>query len=246
MKKSSTNDRLSLRLRMIADLVSAGSRLADVGCDHGYLSIELVASGRCPSAVAMDVRSGPLSRATEHVLEAGLTEKICTRLGDGLKKLCPGEADSVVIAGMGGPLMEQIISDSIGLCHTMKELILQPQSDIPHFRRFLFENGFPIRDERMVKDAGKYYIAVKAVPLSREMAEEKSVPWNETELLCGKVLLGRKDPVLKEYLIREKRLNEQILDRLQGTDTENAAIRDAGVRKILGMIGEGLAVYESF
>ena len=92
--------KLSDRLEMIASFVEHGNRLADIGTDHGYVPIYLVQTGRVPSALAMDVRKGPLLRAEEHIREAGLSGRIQTRLSDGLKKLAPGEADTVVIAGM--------------------------------------------------------------------------------------------------------------------------------------------------
>ena len=102
---------LSERLSAIASLVTEGSRLVDVGCDHGFLPISLVLSGRIPSALAMDVREGPLSRAREHVEEYGLQDRIRVRLSDGLSSFVPGEGDSLVIAGMGGHLMERILSE---------------------------------------------------------------------------------------------------------------------------------------
>ena len=96
-----------MRLRAIAGMVTKGNRLADVGCDHGYLSIWLVSEKTVPSAIAMDVRPGPLSRARENITRYGLEDYIETRLSDGLAKLEPGEGDTLVIAGMGGPLMEK-------------------------------------------------------------------------------------------------------------------------------------------
>ena len=100
---------LSLRLQTIADMVTEGGVLADVGCDHGYLPVYLVLNKRITGAIAMDVGKGPLSRAKEHILAYGLEQYIETRLSDGLTALKPGEADTLVIAGMGGPLMEQIL-----------------------------------------------------------------------------------------------------------------------------------------
>ena len=102
---------LSLRLSAIADLVTEGNRLVDVGCDHGYLPVYLIQQKKIPSAIAMDVRKGPLSRAQEHIRQYGLEEYIQTRLSDGLEGLKAGEGDTLVIAGMGGPLMERILTD---------------------------------------------------------------------------------------------------------------------------------------
>ena len=156
-------DILSERLRMLAGMVTVGSRLADVGCDHGYLSIELVRSGVCPAAIAMDVREGPLAAAGKHIGEAGLSQYITTRLSDGLGECRAGEADALVCAGMGGRLMERILRADMEKARGMRELILQPQSELPQFRLFLRENGFEIIDEDAVFEDGKYYFAMKAV-----------------------------------------------------------------------------------
>ena len=99
---------LSLRLTAIAEMVTEGNRLVDVGCDHGYLPVYLVQNKKIPTAIAMDVRKGPLSRAEEHIAQYGLLDYIETRLSDGLEALKSGEGDTLVIAGMGGPLMERI------------------------------------------------------------------------------------------------------------------------------------------
>ncbi|HBA47385.1 MAG TPA: SAM-dependent methyltransferase, partial [Lachnospiraceae bacterium] len=100
---------LSERLQMLADMVTPGNRLVDVGCDHGYLSISLVGAGICPGAIAMDVREGPLAAAKVHIAETGLEDYIEVRLSDGLAECWPGEADTLVCAGMGGRLMERIL-----------------------------------------------------------------------------------------------------------------------------------------
>ena len=91
--------------------MTRGNRLVDVGCDHGYLPVSLYLDGKIPGAIAMDVRKGPLSRAQEHISQYGLDAYIETRLSDGLEALKPGEGDTLVIAGMGGPLMERILTD---------------------------------------------------------------------------------------------------------------------------------------
>ena len=102
---------ISKRLNRLAGMVTEGSRLTDVGTDHGYVPLCLCRQGRIPSAIAMDVNEGPLLRAKEHIREAELDAYIETRLSDGLSALNPGEADTVLIAGMGGNLMERILAD---------------------------------------------------------------------------------------------------------------------------------------
>ena len=106
---------LSKRLSAVASLITEGSRLADIGTDHGYVPIALVENGSIPSAVAMDVNKGPLERAQEHIREKHLEDRIKTRLSDGVKALEEGEADAVLIAGMGGMLVIRILD--AGRCH---------------------------------------------------------------------------------------------------------------------------------
>ena len=139
--------RLSDRLRMNASFVTPGNRLADVGTDHGYIPITLVMEKKIPSALAMDVNEGPLERAKEHIREFQLESCIHTRLSDGVQALHPGEADSVLIAGMGGALTVKILAEGEQVLKSVKELILQPQSEIDKVRRYLEKTGYRIVKE---------------------------------------------------------------------------------------------------
>jgi len=155
---------LSRRLQMLADMVTPGNRAADVGCDHGFLSIYLVQKKVCPRVLAMDVRKGPLASAREHIAECGVGKYIETRLSDGLSACGMGEVETVVCAGMGGRLMERILEAEMAKIRQMRELVLQPQSELMSFRAFLRKKGLAVVDERAVCEEGKYYFAMKAVP----------------------------------------------------------------------------------
>ncbi len=198
---------LSVRMQAVADMVSPGSRLADIGTDHGFVPIELVKSGRCPSAIAADVRSGPLSHAAANIEEAGLTEQIETRLSDGLDKIRPGEADSVIIAGMGGMLMMRILEDSLEMIRTLRELILQPQSDITEVRRWLHTHDMRIIREQIVYDMGKYYFVMKTVA-------GVDATYDEADDRYGRMLLQSGSNVLSEYLEHEKEKYRSIREQL--------------------------------
>jgi len=149
--------KLSKRLQSAADFVTQGSRVADIGTDHGFLPIYLIQSGRCPQAVAMDIRKGPLERAQEHILAAGLEKRIQVRLSDGIQGLSEGEADSVVIAGMGGLTVIHILEEAQGRLAWFQELVLEPQSDIAKVRRYLREHSLHIDQENLVYESGKFY-----------------------------------------------------------------------------------------
>ena len=125
--------KLSERLELVLSFVEPGESAADVGTDHGHVPVELVRRTIVKKAVAMDVRKGPLERAEEHVEEVGLSGKIELRLSDGLAKLKAGEADTVVIAGMGGKLTCRILEQGRHVWENWSEgkerLILSPQSE---------------------------------------------------------------------------------------------------------------------
>ncbi|MCM1027677.1 MAG: class I SAM-dependent methyltransferase [Roseburia sp.] len=227
---------------MLAGMVTPGSRAADVGCDHGFLSIWLVQKGICPHVLAMDVHKGPLAAAKEHVADCGLGAYIETRLSDGLKSLTSEEADTVICAGMGGPLMAKILAESMEKAKGMKELILQPQSELREFRAFLRDAGFRILEEDAVFEEGKYYFAMKAV-WRGEGAEADAVKGEETQRLCdeyGRLLLERRHPVLRQYLLFRKGIVEELLGRLAARDGGRAAQRLEELQRELGMLEEAL------
>lgn len=228
---------ISRRLQAVAGLASTGMVLADVGCDHGYIPIYLLLKKRIPRAIAMDVNQGPLLRAEEHIRAWGLEKYIETRLSDGLCALAPGEAQCIVIAGMGGPLMEKILTEGEDRAKAARELILQPQSEIGRFRRFLSENGHCILEETMIREDGKYYPMMKAV--CGEMKYER-----EAEYRYGKELLVAKNPVLKEFLLREQAQADQILSAIQDSSTDSARSRRKELEEECRVRKEALAYYE--
>lgn len=231
MKKMQLSD----RLLAVAGLVTPGNRIADVGCDHGYIPIYLYEEGIIPGAVAMDVNRGPLLRAEEHIREHGLGQYIETRLSDGVQNLRPAEADTVIIAGMGGPLMEKIIGEGRENLASVEELILQPQSEIGHFRHFLQDNGYAVVQEDMVLEEGKYYPMMKAVPGVQRYTQEY-------EYQFGKLLIEKSHPVLLRFLREEKAAYERLLSHLRQTDSEAARKRSREVREELEMVCQALAV----
>lgn len=208
---------LPKRLETIIERMPASGCIADIGCDHAYVAIEAVRRGKAARALACDVRKGPLQQAAEHILCAGLAGKIETRLSDGLEKVAPGEADSVIIAGMGGPLMERILQ---GRLADFGHFVLSPQSEIPHFRRFLLAEGMQIDEETMLIDEGKYYVIFNV----SQRADASSDPMYVTEedFLYGGPLLRRVDPVLKSFLEKEKTRYEGILRQVDSDEVRTA------------------------
>lgn len=228
---------ISERLKAVAGFVGRGLILADVGCDHGYIPIYLIQKKQIPKAIAMDVNQGPLLRAARHIQDWGLEAYIETRLSDGVKALKPGEAQSIVIAGMGGPLMEKIILEGAEVMTQAEELILQPQSEIGAFRRFLSEQGYCIEAENMVEEDGKYYPMMKVVRGSM-------VYHSQAEYCYGRELLKNRHPVLLEFLLREQKKAEEILERIQDSETASAKIRKQEMEEEAKIRKEALAYYE--
>ena len=218
--------KLSERLEMVLSFVEPGESAADVGTDHGHVPVELVRRGIVKKAVAMDVRKGPLSRATENIALAGLSEKIATRLSDGVAKLLPGEADSVVIAGMGGELMLRILRDGAHVRNSVKHYILSPQSELSVFRHGLEELGFSIVEEEMLLDEGKYYVILHVSPGTMHYE-------HEYEYRYGADLIRKQDPVLKEFLERELAQGEELLAHLGRSGTDGARKRAESLKNEL-------------
>jgi tRNA (adenine22-N1)-methyltransferase len=236
---------LSKRLHAVASLVTPGNRVADVGCDHAYTSIYLVEKALATRVIAMDVNQGPIDRAKDNIEKYGYANQIETRRSNGLEKLQENEVDSILIAGMGGVLMLQILDERQDLVKQMKELILQPQSEIYKVRQKLQDWGFLIVLENMVIEDGKYYVMMKAIP--RSMVKEPFVfeLSKKEHFNCGRLLLEERHPVLREFLLWDKGLCENILHNLKAEQTENAKAREKEMEEKIDMIHCGLEYYNN-
>lgn len=183
---------LTPRLRQAAQWVPQGVRLADIGTDHGHLPIWLMLHGRIQSAIAADLRPGPLSRARENARRFAVTG-IDFRLCDGLSAMGAEECDAVVIAGMGGENIAAILAAAPWTADGRHTLVLQPQSRPEVLRRFLMEHGYAITREALVEDRGHLYPVLEA-----GAGEMKLTPG---QLHCGVKLL--RDPLWDRYLIEK-------------------------------------------
>lgn len=163
---------LSLRLSTIASLVPNGARVCDVGTDHGYLAIHLKAGGKVKSIIAADINPLPLQNAAKNIEKAGATG-IELRLCDGLSGIKPNEADTVIIAGMGGEVISGIIERGFSVAKQRdKTLILQPTTSPEALRKFLLTNGFEIIKEVPILENSKLY-SVMLVKYSGKTYENK-------------------------------------------------------------------------
>ena len=227
---------LSKRLQAVADFVSEGLVVADVGTDHGYIPIYLIETKKSPKAFAMDVNKGPLLRAKEHIAEHGLISSIETRLSDGVRALKKGECDCVVVAGMGGALTIKIMEEGKEIFRNLKEFVLQPQSELQKVRAYLYENAYSIVEENMVLDDGKFY------PMFR-VINGQSQEYHAIELCYGKLLLEQKNAVLKTFLQKEKAVKELILSNLEQSFGEHIETRRKEIQEELEGIEYALQRY---
>ncbi len=155
--------KLDLRLQAVADFVPQKAKLADIGTDHASLPVYLVQKGTVPFAIAADVNKGPLEHAAKAVEEAGLKTQITLRLSNGLDEIKETEADCIVMAGMGGILISQLIEKAPWLKQRGKTLILQPMTDAPLLREFLAKEGYEILAEKGVVHKTHAYTVMKVI-----------------------------------------------------------------------------------
>lgn len=255
--------KISDRLKTAASLIREGAVLADVGTDHGYVPIYLLEQKKIKSAIAMDINKGPLERAREHIHLYGMDAYIQTRLSDGVAALEKGEADSILVAGMGGGLVMHILEEGKDICQAAGELILQPQSELCSVRDYLAKNGYMIDAERMVFEDGKYYpmmrvhyqtgknkntdITEKDTALKNAgNCERQDQSRYKVECLYGRHLLMEKNPILHQYLQKEHKVFETILDNLlKQPESEKITARIGEVKESLGYNEAALAYYRT-
>jgi len=230
---------LSERLQAVADFVSEGFTVADVGTDHGYIPIYLIETGKSSKVLAMDINEGPLSRAREHVIAHGLEHVIDLRQSDGVRALKVGEYDCVVIAGMGGALTVKILEEGAAVFRELKEFVLQPQSELAKVRKYLCDNGYSIVAENMVLEDGKFYPMMKVI-------NGQAFTYNRIELCYGKRLLEQHHPILKSFLQKEKEIKEHILQNLSGESGTHIETRREELQRELEDIKYALQRYYSY
>ena len=153
---------ISQRLLACCDYIAPGDRVADVGCDHGYLAIHLVQSGISPKVYASDIRPAPLESAVKNAGTYGVSERISFYLSDGVNKI-PRDFDSLVCAGMGADVMVSILRAAPWLQDGQYRLVLQCQSKTPVLRRYLSETGWEIQREQVLRDGRFLYTVLEAV-----------------------------------------------------------------------------------
>lgn len=203
-------DHLSNRLATVASYVPKGSRLADIGTDHAYLPVNLLKRGLIAGGVAGEVVRGPFENAAHEIQREGLTDRLTARLANGLKAIEPADQiDTVVIAGMGGTLITQILAQDFDRLAGVNRLILQPNVGEMVVRRFLMTHGFQLVTEEILAEDGHTYEVLVA-----DRAEQPVI-YNDEDLRFGPYLLREHSTIFIAKWQRELARTEAVLKQVQ-------------------------------
>ena len=225
---------LSRRLAAVAASVPRGSVPADIGTDHGLLPISLVESKICPRAIATELNEGPFLAAKLALEQSGLQAKISLRRGDGLTPLRPGEAQVIVIAGMGGGTIRGILARSKAILDLAGRLILQPMSDAGALRLWICASGWKITDESLVEEDGRVYPVIVAEPGLEPTRDP-------LRLELGPRLLEKKDPLLGCYLEKIVAGYRRVLSGLARSSSDEAGQKAVLIEKKVAEIEKEVA-----
>jgi tRNA (adenine22-N1)-methyltransferase len=186
---------ISDRLLCCASMVRTGSRVADIGCDHGYLGIHLLLEGIADYVAASDLRPQPLEKAKINAAQYATADRMEFSVADGLAAIDPAKVDTIVCAGMGGDSIAAILEAAPWVRDPAYTLILQPQTSGNDLRRWLGDNGFAIEEEKLVRDSGFLYFTIRA-------KYGRGVPLSPGEQYLSKALLSCGSELLPEYFDR--------------------------------------------
>ncbi len=195
--------KLTQRLALVASLVRKNTTIADIGTDHAYLPVWLVQTGKCKGAIACDIHSGPLEAARKTIAQFDVGERIQTRLCNGLDDVHADEVEDIIIAGMGGTLICDILSRAPWVKDEKIHLVLQPMTAQTELRAYLCREGFRILREDLAKEGNKLYLVISAVYSGEKMENDSLFH------LVGKIPQSGSEWT-KEYLVKQsKRLHKK-------------------------------------
>lgn len=220
---------ISKRLKTIATQVKYKS-IIDIGTDHGYVPIYLCQLDKIDYAIAADINSGPLEKATQNINQYKFANKITKVLSNGFQSI-DRVVDTAVIAGMGGNLIIDILKSNY--TDKLKQIVVQPQLDIYDVRKFLHTIGFSIDNEEMIIEQNKYYNIISAIKGYEQYAKEQYYEF-------GKILIEKKSSVLKENIANKIRKYDIIIKELSNKGGVNATKRQEHLKKEIYYLEEVL------
>ncbi|HOM03834.1 MAG TPA: class I SAM-dependent methyltransferase [Acetivibrio sp.] len=207
------------RLKLIADITPKCNIVCDIGTDHAYIPIYLVMNKKCQKALACDVRKGPISFADKNIAEYGLSQYIKTRVGDGLDPIEDSEVDVIIIAGMGGQLIKEILEKGFAKAQKARTLVIQPMNAIELIRQWLYENGFDIFDEKLAKEEDRIYNAMAVKWTGKAKSKE------EAYYYIGEKLFENRDSLLPELIEKRIRQLDKIIFEMEKMNDKNSKKR---------------------
>ncbi|HBF4557472.1 tRNA (adenine(22)-N(1))-methyltransferase TrmK [Clostridioides difficile] len=207
--------KLTDRLLKIASLVSDGKKIADIGTDHGYIPVYLLKERKVPFAVLADVNKGPLDNAHKEVIQNNLLDKVDLRLGSGIEILEIGEVEEVIIAGMGGILISELLEAKKEVAHNVEKLILQPMQAQEELRYYLLNNGYEILKEVLVREDFRIYEIIVAKYTGKNTIIEDEIYYE-----VGIKLLENKDSLFNDFIEKKIKTYSSIVNKLEGKNGE--------------------------
>lgn len=207
--------KLTNRLLKIASLVTTNKRLADIGTDHGYIPVYLLNKNIINFAILADINKGPLENARKEVNRNKLEDKVSLRLGSGIEVLKKGEVDEIIIAGMGGILIGELLESNKEVAHEAEKLILQPMQAQDELRKYLLNNGYEILDECLEKEDFRLYEIIVTKYTGKNTEVEDDIYYE-----VGKKLLENKDELLKEFIDNKIKKYNNIIEKLGNKESD--------------------------
>lgn len=228
---------LSMRLSAIRDMVPKNSVVADIGTDHGYIPVSLIKNKISKKVIGTDVSKGSLDKIINLVNSLGMEKKIETRLGYGLDVIRPYEVDSLIIAGMGGILIKDILEKDKQTTKTINNFILQPMVGAKELRHYLIKSGFKIIDEDLVFEEGKFYEIMFAI-------KGKDYIKNDIYFEISKLLVENKHPLIKSFVQHKISKAENILNEIKSIDTKKSKEKSREIKQLINEYEEVLIEIE--
>ncbi|WP_249030260.1 tRNA (adenine(22)-N(1))-methyltransferase [Tannockella kyphosi] len=227
--------KLSKRLQLLADVIQKhlqGNTLADIGSDHAYLPSYLVKEGIIKKAYACDITEGPIQSAKETIHYYGLDDQVFAIMGPGLLPIIHKHVDMIAIAGMGAYLISDILQEHLDYAKKVPVLFLQPNANVDHLRSYLFQNGFTIMDEEMVKDGNHIYEVLVV-----SYAGNKGAVYSVNDIEFGPVLKRECSPLFKEKWRKQSDVYKKIQSTLHQEHPKYIELQDK-IKRIEGVLND--------
>lgn len=225
--------KLTDRLLKIASLVDEGKKIADIGTDHGYIPVYLLKNKKIDFAILADVNKGPLENAKKEVRHNKLEDKVDLRLGSGIEILNDNEVDQIIIAGMGGILIRELLEAKKSVAQNAKKLILQPMQAQSELRKYLYENGYEVINEVLVKEDFRIYEILEAKYTGKQTEVRDKIYYE-----VSNKLIENKDELLVEFINKKINTYENIIKKLEGKSGESIEAKRNETVKVIEKLKE--------